>query len=147
MTTGDSVSPAAVITVAVILLLLQPAVPVGALEGMLTYNNLSRGHSEEPQKYAQTPPAGGVHSAAWQNCGVYDQPERNENAVHSLEHGAVWLAYRPDLPASAIETLRRLARGHGHVLLAPYPDLPAHRNACKDCGRREYTAKSAPAGV
>ena len=48
----------------------------------------------------------------------------SENAVHSLEHGAVWIAYRPDLPAAAIDTLRGLARGHSHVLLAPYPDLP-----------------------
>ena len=114
----------AVITVAVILLLLQPAAPVGLLDGMVTYNIASGQHSEAPQTYPQTPPAGGVHSAVWQNCGIYDQPVRNENAVHSLEHGAVWLAYRPDLPAAAIDTLRGLARGHSHVLLAPYPDLP-----------------------
>jgi hypothetical protein len=114
----------AVITVVVILLLLQPPAPVGALEGMLTYNNLSRAHSEAPQTYPQTPPAGGVHSAVWQNCGVYDQPVRNENAVHSLEHGAVWIAYRPDLPEAAVQTLRTLARGRTHVLVAPYPDLP-----------------------
>jgi len=114
----------AVVTAVIILILLSPPAPVGMLDGMLSFNNLSRDHSEAPQQYAQTPPAGGVHSAVWQNCGVYDQPVRNENAVHSLEHGAVWLAYRPDLPASAVETLRSLARGHGHVLLAPYPDLP-----------------------
>ncbi len=69
-------------------------------------------------------PVGGTHSSVWQNCGIYDQPVRNENAVHSLEHGAVWLAYRPDLPAAAVDTLRNLARGHDHVLLAPYPNLP-----------------------
>jgi hypothetical protein len=91
---------------------------------MLTFNNLPRDHSEAPQQYAQTPPAGGVHSSVWQNCGIYDQPVRNENAVHSLEHGAVWITYRPDLPEASIETLRRLARGHSHVLLSPYPDLP-----------------------
>jgi hypothetical protein len=114
----------AVVTVVIILILLSPPAPVGLLDGMLSFNNLSRAHNEAPQTYAQTPPAGGVHSAVWQNCGIYDQPVRNENAVHSLEHGAVWLAYRPDLPASAIDTLRSLARGHSHVLLAPYPDLP-----------------------
>lgn len=114
----------AVVTLAVILLLLQPAAPVGLLDGMVTYNITSGQHSEAPQTYPQTPPAGGVHSAAWQNCGVYDQPVRNETAVHSLEHGAVWISYRPDLPAAAVETLRGLARGHSHVLLAPYPDLP-----------------------
>jgi len=114
----------AVVTVVIILILLSPPAPAGMLDGMVSFNNLSRNHSEAPQQYAQTPPAGGVHSSVWQNCGIYDQPVRNENAVHSLEHGAVWLAYRPDLSAAAIETLRSLARGHDHVLLAPYPDLP-----------------------
>ncbi len=114
----------AVVTVVVILLLLQPPAPVGMLDGMVSYNITSGQHSEAPQTYAQTPPAGGVHSSVWQNCGIYDQPVRNENAVHSLEHGAVWIAYRPDLPAAAVETLRNLARGHDHVLVAPYPDLP-----------------------
>jgi hypothetical protein len=114
----------AVVTLIVIVLLLQPAPPVGLLDGMLTYNITSGQHSEAPQTYPQTPPAGGVHSAVWQNCGVYDQPVRNENAVHSLEHGAVWIAYRPDLPADTVETLRGLARGRSHVLVSPYPDLP-----------------------
>lgn len=114
----------AVVTVAVILLLLRPAPPVGMLDGMVSYTNLSSGHSEAPQTYPQTPPAGGVHSAVWQNCGSYDQPVRNENAVHSLEHGAVWIAYRPDLSEAAVQTLRNLARGRTHVLVAPYPDLP-----------------------
>src|SRR5512134_555969 len=88
----------AVVTAVIILLLLAPPAPVGMLEGMVSYTNLSRGHSDAPQQYAQTPPAGGVHDDTWQNCGIYDQPVRNEDAVHSLEHGAVWLAYLPDLP-------------------------------------------------
>ncbi len=114
----------AVVTIVIILILLSPPAPVGMLDGMVSYINLPREHSEAPQTYPQTPPVGGVHSSVWQNCGIYDQPVRNENAVHSLEHGAVWIAYRPDLPASAVDTLRNLARGHDHVLLTPYPNLP-----------------------
>jgi len=99
-----------------------PAVPT--LDGVVVYNNLSRNHSEAPQTYAQTPPVGGVHSSVWQNCGIYDQPIHNENGVHSLEHGAVWITYQPDLPAATIEHIRSLARGHDHVLVTPYPNLP-----------------------
>jgi Protein of unknown function (DUF3105) len=66
---------------------------------------------------------GHVDDPYWQNCGVYDTPIQNENAVHSLEHGAVWLAYRPDLPADQVEVLRALARGHSHILVSPYPGL------------------------
>ncbi len=114
----------AVVTVVVILLLLAPPAPVATLDGMLTFNNLSRAHSEAPQNYPQTPPVGGTHSSVWQNCGIYDQPIHNESGVHSLEHGAVWITYRPDLPAAQIDTIRNLARGHDHVLVSPYPNLP-----------------------
>ncbi len=114
----------AVITVVAIFLLLRPAPPVALLDGMVSYPDLPRDHSEAPQTYPQTPPAGGVHSSVWLNCGVYDQPVHNENAVHSLEHGAVWITYRPDLSTAAVDTLRNLARGHDHVIVSPYPNLP-----------------------
>jgi hypothetical protein len=69
-----------------------------------------------------TPPAGGPHNDVWQNCGFYDEPVRDENAVHSLEHGAVWITYLPDLPQDEIEVLRDLAESNGFVLVSPYPD-------------------------
>ena len=96
------------------------------LSGVTEYPNLSRDHDDQqPLTYEQTPPVGGVHRSSWQNCGIYDQPVPNEFAVHSLEHGAVWITYRPDLPANEVEELRALASGRSHVLLSPYPDLPA----------------------
>jgi hypothetical protein len=38
-----------------------------------------------------------------------------------MEHGAVWLTYRPDLPAAEVEQLRGLVRGRSYTLLSPYP--------------------------
>jgi len=73
-------------------------------------------------QYAESPPVGGEHYNAWQNCGYYSQPIRNENAVHSLEHGAVWIAYRPDLPQDQIDQLRQLAE-QDYILVSPYPEL------------------------
>lgn len=69
------------------------------------------------------PPAGGSHANAWQNCGIYSTPINDENAVHSLEHGAVWIAYSPDLPEDQVETLQDKVSGESHLLLAPYPGL------------------------
>jgi Protein of unknown function (DUF3105) len=80
-------------------------------------------HTEGNVDYAQSPPVGGPHNPVWQNCGFYGQPVRDENAVHSLEHGAVWITYRPDLPHNQIERLRDLARSQTYILVSPYPGL------------------------
>jgi hypothetical protein len=80
-------------------------------------------HVNGTVSYAQSPPVGGEHASAWQNCGIYTEPVRNETAVHALEHGAVWVTYRPDLPADQVEQLRNMVRGRSYTLLSPYPDL------------------------
>jgi hypothetical protein len=73
--------------------------------------------------HKENPPVGGAHNVAWQNCGVYNVPIHNEHAVHSLEHGAVWITYRPDLPADQVQTLAALA-ADDYILVSPYPGLP-----------------------
>jgi Protein of unknown function (DUF3105) len=50
---------------------------------------------------------------------------RNETAVRSMEHGAVWITYRPGLPTEQVDKLRELATRKTYVLVSPYPDLPA----------------------
>jgi hypothetical protein len=55
-----------------------------------------------------------------------DRPVPSESAVHSLEHGAIWITYRPDLPADQIDVLSRLARARTDVLVSRWDDgLPA----------------------
>lgn len=95
------------------------------IEGVTEYTALSRDHVSETVSYDQTPPVGGAHNPVWQNCGVYTETIANENGVHSLEHGAVWITYRPDLPDLEVRTLQALTRQSGFRLLSPYPDLPS----------------------
>jgi len=81
-------------------------------------------------RYDRTPPAGGPHNPVWLNCGVYTQPVPNENAVHSLEHGAVWITYRPDLSLAKVLQLQQFVESHyqgdqRYLVLSPYPGLPA----------------------
>ncbi len=94
-------------------------------EGTKSFENLSRDHVDGSVHYAQTPPVGGAHAPIWQNCGFYSEPVRDETAVHSMEHGAVWITYRPGLPAEQVDKLRELANNNTYVLVSPYPDLPA----------------------
>ena len=97
----------------------------GNISGVVTYSNLSRQHVSGTVNYPQVPPVGGSHNPVWQNCGIYTQPIANENAVHSMEHGAVWITYQPSLSAQDVSQLTTLASGHSYVLLSPYPGLPS----------------------
>ncbi|MBI3688239.1 MAG: DUF3105 domain-containing protein [Actinobacteria bacterium] len=96
-----------------------------AQPGLTTYTKLSRDHVGGKVTYAQTPPAGGAHAEIWQNCGIYSTPVSNETAVHSLEHGAIWITYRPDLPSAEVKALQAAVRGQPYGLLSPYPGLPS----------------------
>jgi hypothetical protein len=73
--------------------------------------------------YAENPPIGGQHNVVWQNCGIYDAPIHSEHAVHSMEHGAIWITYRPGLAPEQLQTLKTLA-SDDFLLLSPYPGLP-----------------------
>ena len=99
------------------------------IEGLATFGTLAATHVDTAVDYEadydMNPPAGGNHNAAWLNCGVYDQPQQNENAVHALEHGAVWVTYDPDaLSEAEVETLRNEVPST-YSILSPYPGLPA----------------------
>ena len=97
--------------------------PIEPIEGLVEHEHQSRDHVDEEIIAGDLPPAGGSHSPVWQNCGIYDEPVSIENAMHSLEHGAMWLAYQPDLPQGDVESLRDLVRGEDFVIMSPYPGL------------------------
>lgn len=94
-------------------------------EGVESFDITSREHVQGAVSYEQSVPVGGAHNPVWQNCGFYSSPVHNENAVHSMEHGAVWITYQPDLPSDQVEVLRNLAHDNSYVLVSPFPDSPA----------------------
>lgn len=80
--------------------------------------------------YDRVPPAGGAHNPTQLNCGVYTQPVPNENAVHSLEHGAVWITYQPTITADQLAILQRLVTSsyvgtEKYLILSPYAGIPS----------------------
>jgi hypothetical protein len=81
-------------------------------------------HTQDPVSYDQDPPVGGPHNPVWQNAAFYSEPIRNENAVHTMEHGAVWITYSPDLPQDQKDTIQQIVESQDCLLASPYPDLP-----------------------
>lgn len=93
------------------------------LKGVKEFTGLSKNHVETPVSYPQTPPVGGDHSGVWTNCGAYASARSNEQTVHSLEHGAVWIAYKPSLATNQVDTLTKLAEANSYVVLSPIEGL------------------------
>ena len=83
-----------------------------------------------PIEYDRKPPTNGDHDPLWQNCGFYEKPIKDRHAVHSMDHGVVWITYRPDLPKQQIESLRPYGK-ENYVIVSPYPgqDAPVISNS------------------
>jgi hypothetical protein len=73
--------------------------------------------------YKQNPPVGGPHNPNWMQCmgNVYDAPIANEHAVHSLEHGAIWITYQPGLAKDQVDKLAAKVKGNDYMLMSPFP--------------------------
>lgn len=91
-------------------------------ENVVTYAYAGGDHTSDTVDYPESPPVGGTHDPVWQTCDFYDGVIRNENAVHSLEHGAVWITYRPDIAETELDELRDIWGNDRFVLVSEYDD-------------------------
>ncbi|MFF5443466.1 DUF3105 domain-containing protein [Streptomyces sp. NPDC012888] len=82
---------------------------------------LGRNHVETPVKYEMTPPVGGDHNPRWMNCDgdVYKNPIPETNAVHSLEHGAVWVTYNDKANKADVDKLAEKVGKTPYTLMSP----------------------------
>jgi hypothetical protein len=121
---------AAVITYAVVQVNKANADKVESIDeiaGVKTYDySAGQEHVYDAVTYPESPPVGGAHDYTWADCTgtVYDVDIRHENAVHSLEHGAVWITYDPARVSDAdVATLAKLVDGESGRMLSPYVGL------------------------
>lgn len=97
--------------------------PAQAVAGVTQFPRPSRGHETGLQiPFGELPPVGGNHDPVWQNCGIYGEPLNTANVVHSMEHGAIWISYQPDLPAEQIAAIEDAVRGQNFLVVSPYPE-------------------------
>jgi hypothetical protein len=97
------------------------------ISGLKTYKYASgQQHVTTPVDYKESPPVGGPHDPYWADCTgtVYPVDIRHENAVHALEHGAVWITYNPKkVSSSDVKTLAKLVTNQPGRLMSPYAGL------------------------
>lgn len=91
-------------------------------DGVTTFSYTGGDHTSDAVDYTESPPVGGPHDAAWQTCDFYDGTIRSENAVHSLEHGSVWITYRPDISDEEKERLQDVRGSDQYVLVSEYAE-------------------------
>jgi hypothetical protein len=93
------------------------------IEGVMAIRVTSNAHTLDTVDYDIHPPAGGPHNPTPAPCGFYDQAIPDEYVVHTLEHGAVWFAYSPTLPAADIDKLHTIVDQNDDLIATPYSGL------------------------
>lgn len=63
--------------------------------------NIGQSHPE----YNSNPPTSGGHYEEWETKGIYKEQQPNEGLVHNLEHGYIWISYRPDASSKIVKQL------------------------------------------
>jgi len=66
-----------------------------------------REHVNSKEYGGNQPPTSGPHASplSW---GVYDTEVRDDQVIHNMEHGGVFVSYQPNLPKDKIEKLTSL---------------------------------------
>jgi hypothetical protein len=96
------------------------------IQGIIWKVEPNHTHTTGLVKYNTSPPIGGNHSPYWALCNgvAYNHQIANENAVHMLEHGSVWITYNPKtIKAGDLAKLKTRVLGVDRMALSPYAGL------------------------
>jgi hypothetical protein len=102
----------------------EAAAKAAPVDGVKSWSKLTQNHVTEPVEYKMSPPVGGDHHQVWVNCDkqVYTKAVPNENAVHGLEHGAVWITYNDKAAEADVKALTELVKKTTYSFMSPYED-------------------------
>ncbi|MFJ9623759.1 DUF3105 domain-containing protein [Streptomyces sp. NPDC101181] len=94
------------------------------IDGLKSWDaaKLGRDHVAGAVDYPMRPPVGGDHNQSWMNCDgdVYEKALPDVNAVHSLEHGAVWVTYNGKAADADVAKLAERVKKTPFTLMSPY---------------------------
>lgn len=126
---GPWVLAVAVVVLAFLVWLAWTNRPVGVSTGDLRGEAVTIGQATHVTEQSELvipagfPPAGGPHFINPLPGGVYETPIDDGRVIHSLEHGLIWISYRPDgVSESQLKALKDLTGDRRRdVILSPRP--------------------------
>ena len=74
--------------------------------------------------YNSFPATSGPHYQQWVLWGMYDQPVRQIQQIHNLEHGGIVIQYGTKVPRSDVDQISSFYQSDANAMLvAPFPKL------------------------
>ncbi|MBX4186962.1 MAG: DUF3105 domain-containing protein [Candidatus Doudnabacteria bacterium] len=89
-----------------------------------TFENLGQQHIDQGSTnhppYNSNPPTSGWHWPQPADWGVYSTTLPDEELVHNLEHGGIWISYKPDkVDQNTINMLNDFAKRYPLIVVEP----------------------------
>lgn len=81
-------------------------------------NHIAVGAAHDP--YNSNPPTSGLHYEQWAKWGIYDEQLPDEQLIHNLEHGGIWISYRDKDNQDVIEKLKDIAEDYSVKVILTY---------------------------
>lgn len=101
----------------------KPVAVSAPVEGTVDYEIIGRNHiasGTAGSGYNSNPPSSGPHWSSPARNGVYDESLPDEQLLHNLEHGHVWIAYKPDISQDVKNQLKEIVeKDDWKVVLCP----------------------------
>lgn len=92
----------------------------------VAYPIVGNNHINPGQKgagYNSNPPTSGPHYPDPAKWGVHDQPLPDEQLLHNLEHGGIWISYQDEKDQQLVSALRDIAKDYAvKVIVTPRPE-------------------------
>ena len=88
-----------------------------------TYAELSRDHVslDHQDTYNSNPPSSGPHYPSPANWGAYDYEVADKIFIHNLEHGGIWISYKPTVAPAVVDGLKSVMKEFSDYKLVMAP--------------------------
>ena len=101
----------------------RPVAVSKSVEGTVEYDIVGRNHiagGTAGSGYKSNPPSSGPHWSNPAKNGVYDSSLPDEQLIHNLEHGQIWISYKSDVSDEVKNKLKEIVgEDDWKVVLAP----------------------------